>query len=133
MISSIKSLSNTSHIYVVKIFVIPIGPDTALFHHLADKANSAEFEDLIRQQWVHVWFANQLIDDEAEFVTASQIIVFDPEDREAVFGRFGWLTGNVNIGPLSPVQREGVVEPTPLPKLYTSRPSLSMKRMDRPQ
>ena len=106
---------------VVKRFVIPIGPDTALFHHLADKADPAELEDLIRQQWVHVWLADQLIDDEAEFLTASQIISFDPEDREAVFGGFGRLSGKVSIGPLSPVQREGVVEPTPLPELYTSR------------
>jgi hypothetical protein len=88
---------------------------------LADKADPAEFEDLIRQQWVHVWLADQLIDDEAEFLTASQIISFDPEDREAVFGGFGRLSGKVSIGPLSPVQREGVVEPTPLPELYTSR------------
>jgi len=106
---------------VVKRFVIPIGPDTALFHHLTDKENPTDFENLIRQQWVHVWFADQLIDDEAEFVTASQIIVFDPEDREAFLGGRGRLSGNVSIGPLSPVQREGVVEPTPLPELYTSR------------
>lgn len=106
---------------VVKRFVIPIGPDTPLFHHMADKTNPVDFENLVRQQWVHVWFADQLIDDEAEFLTASQIIVFDPEDREAFLGGFGRLSGNVSIGPLSPVQREGVVEPTPLPELYTSR------------
>jgi hypothetical protein len=109
---------------VVKRFVIPLSSDTALFHHLADKENPAEFEDLIRQQWVHVWFADQLIDDETEFLTASQIIVFDPEDREAVIGGFGRLRGNVSIGPLSPVQREGVVEPTPLPEVYARATSV---------
>jgi hypothetical protein len=93
---------------VVKRFVIPIGPDTALFHHLADKADPAEFEDLIRQQWVQVWLADQPIDDEAEFLMASQIISFDPEDREAVFGGFGRLSGKISIGPLAPVQREGL-------------------------
>jgi hypothetical protein len=102
---------------VVKRFVIPLGPDTALFHHLADKAKPANFEDLIGQQWVHAWLTDQLIDDEAEILTASQIIVFDPEDREAYIEGFGRLSGNVSIGPLSPVQREGTVEPTPAPEV----------------
>jgi hypothetical protein len=106
---------------VVTRFVIPIGPDTPLFHYVAGDTNPADFENLSRQQWVHVWFADELIDDEAEIRRASQITFFDPEDREGVFGGIGTLSGNVSIGPLQPVQREGVAQATPMPEVYTSR------------
>lgn len=106
---------------VVKRFVIPIGPDTPLFHHMADKTNPVDFENLVRQQWAHLWFADGLVGDEEGILTVSQIIVFDPEDRAGAFGGFGRLSGSVSIGPLSPVEREGVVEPPPLPEVYTGR------------
>ena len=106
---------------VVQKLRITITPDTALFHHTAGKTNPTNFENLPQRQWVHLWLADQPLGDEENSLTATQITLFDPEDRDAIFGEIGTLTGNVTIGPLSPVAREGVTEPTPMPEVYTSR------------
>lgn len=106
---------------VVEQLSLSIGPNTALFQHKTDKTNPAEFEDLTQQQWAHVWLPSEPAGEAGDILTPLQITVFEPEDRGAAFGRIGTLAGNVNIGPLSPVAREGVTDPTPMPEVYTSR------------
>ncbi len=44
-----------------------------------------------------------------------------PTEGAAAAGEVGYLAGQVEIGPLAPVQRVGVPEPTPSPEVCTSR------------